>query len=97
MFNHWQFLILALLVLFLAVPLVVVVLVIIRCLSLWKHYIWRTGSRQRIGYYDTLWKKSDEPDLYHQIQLDQLWLFSQLLSQGQEETAQPELPIDWWG
>ena len=86
-----------LLALFLVVPFVMVVFVFIRCLALWKHHIWRTGSGQWIGESDIHWKKSEEPDLYQQIQLDQQWLSSQLLSQSQEETDQPELPIDWLG
>jgi hypothetical protein len=95
--GHWPFLILMLLVLFLVVPFVLIIFVIIRCLALWKHYIWRTGSGLWIGALDAQWKKTEEPDLYQQMQLDQQWLFSQLLSQGQEETDQPELPIDWLG
>ena len=93
----WQFLILILLVLFLVVPFVLVIFAFIRCLALWKHYIWRTNSGQWVGESDTQWKNSAEPDLYQQIQLDQQWLFSHLLLQGQEETDPPELPTDWWG
>ena len=95
--GHWQSLILILLVLFLVVPFVLAVCVFIRCFILWKYIIWPTGSGQWIGEFDTQWKKSEEPDLYQQIQLDQQWLFSQLLSQGQDEADPPELPIDWWG
>jgi hypothetical protein len=84
-------------VLFLVVPFFLVVFVFIQCLAIWKHYIWRTGSEEWIGEPNTHWKKSDEPDLYQQIQLDQQWLFSRLASQSQDETDQPELPIDWWG
>jgi hypothetical protein len=44
-------------------------------------------------------KKSEEPDLYQQILLEQQWLLAQMLSQGHEETDQhdlSELPMDWW-
>jgi hypothetical protein len=81
----------------LVVPFVLAVCIFFRCLALWKHHIWRTGTEWWAGGLDAHWKKSDEPDLYQQIQLDQQWLFSRLLSQSQEETDQPELPIDWFG
>jgi hypothetical protein len=98
--DLWQFPILMLLVLFLVVPFVLVVFVFIRCLALWKHYIWRIGSRHCIGEPDTLWKKSEEPNLYQQILLEQQWLFSQLISQSQEEAEIHDLSepsTDWWG
>lgn len=46
------------------------------------------------------WKKSEEPDLYQQMLIEQQWLLTQLLSQGHEDAADThdllDLPHDWW-
>jgi hypothetical protein len=96
--GHWQSLFLMLLVLFLVVPFLLAACILIRCLTLWKHPIRRTGSVQWIEEPIAHWKKSEEPDLYQQILLDQQWLFSQLPSQSQDEANIHDLsepPTDW--
>jgi hypothetical protein len=98
--GHWQSLILILLVLFLVVPFLLAVFILIQCLTLWKHPIRRTGSIQRFEEPIAHYKKSDEPDLYQQILLEQQWLFSQLPSQNRDEAGIHDLsepPTDWWG
>ena len=98
--GHWQSLILMLLMLFLVVPLVLAACLLIRCLTLWKRHIRRIGSGRWIEEPAAYWKKSDEPDLYQQILLEQQWLFSQLPSQNQEEVGIHDLsepPMDGWG
>jgi hypothetical protein len=88
------------LVLFLFVPFLLAACILIRCLTLWKHHVRRTGSAQWIEEPIAYWKKSDEPDLYQQILPEQQWLFSQLPSQNQEEANIHDLsepPTDWLG
>jgi hypothetical protein len=98
--GHWQSLILIMLVLFLVVPFLLAACILIRCLTLWKHPVRRTGSVQWFEEPAAHWKKSDEPDLYQQILYEQQWLFSQLPSQSQEEAGIHDLsepPSDVWG
>ena len=97
--GHWQSLILIMMVLFLVVPFLLAACILVRCLALWKHPIRRTGSIQWFEEPIAHWKKSDEPDLFQQILLEQQWLFSQLPSQNQDEANIHDLsepPTDWW-
>jgi hypothetical protein len=97
--GHWQSVILILLVLFLVVPFLLAACILIRCFTLWKRHVRRTGSVQWFEEHVAPWKKSEEPDLYQQILLEQQWLFSQLPSQNQDEANIHDLsepPTDWW-
>jgi HAMP domain-containing protein len=46
------------------------------------------------------WRKTEEPDLYQQMLIEQQLLLTQLLSQGHEDDAEAhdllDLPHDWW-
>ena len=86
------------LILILAGMVSLVVYVVIWCLGLWRGHKFRSG----LGYEILPPKSRDEKtwnsDLHQQMQLDQRWLLSELLSQNQEDTSSHdwfEPPTDW--
>ena len=91
--GNLQTLILALLALFLVVPIVWAVFLFLRCLSMWKRII--PGSGGWLGGPNVFWDESDEPDLTQQVHLDPQGLFSQLFSQIQDQTDQTDPLTDW--
>jgi len=93
--GNLQTLILALLALFLVVPIVWAVFLFLRCLILWKCNIQRSSSGGWNSGPNALWDESDEPDLTQQVHLDPQGLFSQLFSQIQDQTDQTDPLTDW--
>ena len=83
---------LVVLVVILAAMVSLVVYVVIWCLSLCHGNRFR--SRPENGF--VIPKRQDDKtwnsDLHQQMQLDQQWLFSELLSQNQEDSS----PHDWF-
>jgi hypothetical protein len=95
-----QSLILLLLTLLLIAMAGMAIYIISRRLASWQRNFQQVRSGQWLSGPNAYWKKSEEPDLYQQMLLEQHLLLSQLLSQGQEETDHhdlPDLPTDWWG
>ena len=86
-------------VLILAATVGLVIQVVLWCLGLWRCNNFRSRPENGFvipkGQDDKTWNS----DLHQQMQLDQVWLFSQLLSQGQDESQSNDLfdpPTDWW-
>ena len=83
---------LVVLVVILAATVSLVVYVVIWCLGLWRHKNIQSG----LGIWIITPSSRDEEtwnsDLHRQMQLDQQWLFTELLSQNQEDSS----PHDWF-
>ncbi len=79
-------------VLILAATVGLVIQIVIWCLGLWRHKNIQSGLG--IGIITPLSRDEDpwNSDLHQQMQLDQQWLFSELLSQNQEDSS----PHDWF-
>ncbi len=93
--------------------LLLITLIIVALLGLAVYFVvWRMIRAQRayrqltpgstgrwLSGPNAHWRKSGEPDLYRQMLIEQQWLLTQLLSQGQEDIDTHELldlPHDWW-
>jgi hypothetical protein len=97
--GRGQTLILILLTLIVLLILSLAVVLVLRRLISVQGAIQKTSSGRWISGPNAHWKKSEEPDLYQQMLLEQQLLLTQLLSQGHEDTDQhdlSELPMDWW-
>ena len=95
-----QALILLLLTLLLVAMAGLAIYIISQRLTSWQRNFRQVRSGQWLSGPNAHWKKTEEPDLYQQMLLEQQWLLAQLLSQGQEETDHhdlSDLPTDWWG
>jgi hypothetical protein len=96
--GNIQALMLVLMGLFLLVPTILAGYIIIRILTLWRHKTLRIDFGQWIDEPDDGGKVFDGNDIGQQMQIDQKWLFSQMLSQDHEEAANHdsfEPPMDW--
>jgi hypothetical protein len=96
--ENIQTLMLVLLGLFLLVPAFLASYIIIRILVLWRHKTQRIDFGQWVDESDDSGKVSDGNDIGQQMQIDQQWLFSLMLSQDHEEAASHDLfepPMDW--
>jgi cell division protein YceG involved in septum cleavage len=89
---------LVVLVVILAATVSLVIYVVTWCFGLWHGNHFRSRSENGFvipkGQDDKTWNS----DLHQQMQLDQQWLFSQLLSQNQEDSSSHdwfEPPMDW--
>ena len=90
---------LVVLVVILAAMVSLVVYVVIWCLGLWRNNNFRLGPGNEVSITKIQEGKTWNSDLHQQMQLDQQWLFSQLLSQGHDESQSSDLfepPTDWW-
>jgi hypothetical protein len=97
--GRGQTLILVLLTLLVVVLVGLAVYLCLRRLVLLQRNFQKISSGRWLSGPNAHLKKSEEPDLYQQILLEQQWLLAQMLSQGHEETDQhdlSELPMDWW-
>lgn len=89
---------LVVLVLILASTVSLVIYVVFWCLGLWR----RKDTRYRPEYVILPPKSQEEntwnSDLYKQMQLDQQWLFSQLLSEGHDDPLSSDFydPLTNW-
>ncbi len=90
---------------FISLLILAVYLVVRRLIRLQRIYrqfaSGRISSGRWISGPNAHWRKSEEPDLYQQMLLEQQWLLSQLLSQGHEDADSGshdllDLPHDWW-
>jgi hypothetical protein len=87
------------LVLILAGMVGLVVYVVIWCLGLCLGNRVRSRPENGFVFPRSQDEKTWNSDLHQQMQLDQQWLFSQLLSQGHDESQSNDLfdtPTDWW-
>ena len=97
--GRGQTLILILLTLIVLLILSLAVVLVLRRLIAFQRTTRQIPSGCWVSGPNAHWKKSEEPDLYQQMLLEQQLLLTQLLSQGHEETDQQdlsELPTDWW-
>ena len=83
---------LVVLILILAATVGLVIQVVLWCLSLWRCNNFRAGPEHVIITPNSQDDKTWNSDLHQQIQIDQQWLFSELLSQNQEDSS----PHDWF-
>jgi hypothetical protein len=86
-------------VLILAATVGLVIQFVLWCLGLWRNNNFRHGPGIGIIIPRSQEEKTWNSDLHQQMQLDQQWLFSQLLSQGHDESQRNDLfdpPTDWW-
>jgi hypothetical protein len=86
-------------VLILAATVSLVIYVVIWCLGLWHGNHFRSRSENGFVIPKSQDEKTWTSDLHQQMQLDQQWLFSELLSQGHDESQTTDLfgpPADWW-
>jgi hypothetical protein len=98
--GRGQTLILVMLTLIVVVILGLIAYFFVRRLIRVQQTFQQIPSGRWIGGPNAHWRKSEEPDLYRQMLLEQQLLLAQLLSQGSSETDQQdlsELPTDWWG
>ena len=79
-------------VLILAAIVGLVIQVVLWCLGLWRNNNFRLGPGNEVSIIKIQDEKTWNSDLHQQMQLDQQWLFSQLLSQNQEDSS----PHDWF-
>lgn len=95
-----QTLILVLLTLLLVVILGLAVYLVVRRLVRIQRTFRQLSSGRWVSGPNAHWKKSEEPDLYQQMLIEQQWLLTQMLSQGHEDAADThdllDLPHDWW-
>ena len=99
--GRGQTLILVLLTLLVVVILSLAVYLFVRQLIRIQHAYRKLQSGKWISGPNAHWRKTEEPDLYQQMLLEQQWLLTQLLSQGHEDTDAGvhdlmDLPHDWW-
>ena len=80
------------LVLILAAMVGLVIQVVLWCLGLWHGNRFKSRTENVIVTSKSWDDKTWNTDLHQQMQLDQQWLFSQLLSQNQEDSS----PHDWF-
>ena len=83
---------LVVLVVILAATVGLVVYVVIWCLGLLRGNNFRSKPGNVIIAPKSQEEKTWNSDLHQQMQLDQQWLFSELLSQNQEDSS----PHDWF-
>ena len=98
--GRGQTLIVVLLTLIVVVLLSLIAYLVVRRLIRLQQTMQPIPSGRWIGGPNAHWRKSEEPELYRQMLLEQQLLLAQLLSQGHAETDQSdlsELPTDWWG
>lgn len=97
--GRGQTLILILLTLIVLLLLGLAVFLVLRRLIRVQGAIQKTSSGRWISGPNAHWKKSEEPELYQQMLLEQQLLLTQLLSQGHDDSEQhdlSDLPTDWW-
>jgi hypothetical protein len=90
---------LVVLVVILAATVSLVIYVVIWCFGLWHGNILRSRPENGFVIPMSQEEKTWNSDLHQQMQLDQQWLFSQLVSQGHDESLSHDLfdpPTDWW-
>ena len=84
---------------FVALFVLAVYLVVRRLIRIQRVYRNLTSGKWISGP-NAHWRKSEEPDLYQQMLIEQQWLLTQLLSQGYEDATDGhdllDLPHDWW-
>ncbi len=83
---------LVVLVVILTATVGLVIYVVIWCLGLWHGNHFRSRPENRFVIPKRQDEKTWNSDLHQQMQLDQQWLFSELLSQNQEDCS----PHDWY-
>ena len=98
--GRGQTLILLLVTLIVVVLLGLAAYLVIRRLIRIQRVYRKLSSGKWISGPNAHWRKSEEPDLYQQMLIEQQWLLTQLLSQGHEDAADThdllDLPHDWW-
>ncbi len=98
--GRGQTLILLLVTLIVVVLLGLAAYLVIRRLIRIQRVYRKLTSGKWISGPNAHWRKSEEPDLYQQMLIEQQWLLTQLLSQGHEDVAEShdllDLPHDWW-
>ncbi len=98
--GRGQTLILLLVTLIVVVLLGLAAYLVIRRLIRIRRVYRKLTSGKWISGPNAHWRKSEEPDLYQQMLIEQQWLLTQLLSQGHEDAADThdllDLPHDWW-
>jgi hypothetical protein len=97
--DHGQILILLLVTLIFAALFVLAEYLFIRRLIRIQRVFRKLISYQWLNSPNGHWRKSEEPDLYQQMRIEQQWLLTPLFSQGPEgaETHDPlDLPHDGW-
>jgi len=90
---------LVVLVVILAATVGLVVYVVIWCLGLCHGNRFRSSPENGFVIPKRQDDKTWNSDIHQQMQLGQQWLFSQLLSQGHDESQSNDLfdtPTDWW-
>ena len=98
--GRGQTLILILLTLIVLLILSLAVVLVLRRMVRIQKTFQKIPSSRWVSGPNAHWKKSEEPELYQQMLLEQQLLLTHLLSQGHEETEPQdlsELPTDWWG